>query len=65
MHQTLITYRNKNDFKFGSFIVKTGQAWMEVWGKLKKTGTLSLVHRIEYRHGKGKEYIEITEDEMG
>lgn len=51
-----------NDFVFGSFHVRTGSAWMEITGKLKKTGTMTVFTRLEYRNGKGKEIINKEEN---
>lgn len=62
IHTTVIQYRNKNDFMFGSFRVRTGSAWMEITGRLKKTGTETIFTRLEYRSGNGKEYINREED---
>jgi hypothetical protein len=59
MHIKLITYRNKNDFVWGSFRVTTGAGWMNIEGRLKKTGKQTLYCRMEYMSGHGKEIIDM------
>lgn len=51
-------YRNMNDFRWGSFGVRSGGAWMEVSGKLKKTGKDTIFVRIEFDNGNGMELSE-------
>lgn len=53
MKKTIRQYRNKNDFKFGSFHVRTGDTWMQISGKLKKTGKDSVFMDILFSSGNG------------
>lgn len=41
------------DFVFGSFRVRSGSAWMEISGMLKKTGKYTTFMRITFENGKG------------
>jgi hypothetical protein len=53
MKKTIRQYRNKNDFIFGSFKVRTGSAWMQITGKLKKTGKDTVFMDIIFESGNG------------
>ena len=46
MKKTVIQYRNKNDFRFGSFYVITGFNWVEIHGRLKKQDSDSIFIKI-------------------
>jgi hypothetical protein len=64
MKKTIRQYRNINDFRFGCFTVRTGSAWMEINGRLKKTGKQTRFMTIEFEHGKGaNQTIMIDEEE--
>jgi hypothetical protein len=63
MRVVTILYRNKNDFVFGSFHIRTGSAWEEISGRLKSTNKETLHMRIEFRPGSGKEYIVMSQKE--
>ena len=54
MRVSVIQYRNKDDFVFGSWHIRTGAGWMEISGRLKKTGKETVFTRLEYSHGHGK-----------
>jgi len=53
MKKQVIQYRSMNDFCFGCFTVRTGSAWMDIYGRLKKTGKQTLMMRIVFENGKG------------
>lgn len=63
MHVKIMLYRNKNDFVFGSFKVRTGSAWMEISGRLKKTNNETVFIRMTFTPGKGTEKIYVNQEE--
>jgi len=63
MHIEVIVYRNKNDFAFGSFHIRTGEAWLEILGRLKKTGKETTYAKLLYSPGKGKVITQMKEED--
>jgi hypothetical protein len=51
-----------DDFLFGSFSVRKGKNWMDIYGRLKKSGTTTRVFRIETHKGKGTSIVDLEEE---
>jgi len=53
MKKIVRQYRNMKDFQWGRFRVETGSAWMQISGKLKKTGKDTVFMDIIFENGHG------------
>jgi len=53
LKKTIRQYRSMNDFQWGSFHVRTGSAWMQISGRLKKTGKETVFMEIQFANGHG------------